>query len=390
MFVEIHLLQNFAPSNLNRDDTNSPKECTFGGSRRARISSQCLKRAIRTHSGFIEDLRDRTGTRTKLVHERLVEHLVEKGREEEAARGKVLTCLEGMGFKWDEEKARTAVLLFVSDAELRCWAEVVDEHFDAIPTRSDGSGPDEGAEPEPKTARAKKRAKADKLDAAVRKALEAAMRLSRTDAVDIALFGRMVAENTNMNVDAACQVAHAVSTHAVDLEMDFYTAVDDLQPKEDTGAGMMGVVEFNSACFYRYALIDTQQLAANLGGDGPVVRDAVLAFCKAAVAAIPTGKQKGFAAQNPPDWIRLEVRGGAPPRSLVNAFVDPVRAREGDLVRSSVERAEQYGAALATMLGEDSAASVVGTSSTLGRDEDVSLPDLWERLATSLDGGRNA
>ena len=390
MFVEIHMLQNFAPSNLNRDDTNSPKECTFGGCRRARISSQCLKRSIRRHPVFLEALCDRAGTRTKLVHQRMVEYLVERGHDKDEARARVQACLEAVGFKWDADKDRTAVLLFVSDAELRRWADVVHEHFGRLQGASDEPTAPDTPPTTRKTAKQKKKEKAGAVAPEVLKALKAAMKHSGTEAVDIALFGRMVAESTDMNVDASCQVAHAISTHEVQLEMDFYTAVDDLQPREDTGAGMMGIVEFNSACFYRYALIDVGQLKRNLAGDGRVVSDAVLAFCKAAVAAIPTGKQNSFAAQNPPDWVRLEVRHGSPPRSLVNAFAKPVRPADADhdLVLASIERAERYTTELAAMLDDSDTSTTrfVATASTRGREADLSLPEVWRGLAEALEG----
>lgn len=390
MFVELHMLQNFAPSNLNRDDTNSPKDCTFGGIRRARISSQCIKRSIRREPTFLRALGDRVGMRTKLVHKRLVAHLLELGHDEGESRSKVKACLEAVGFTWDAERGRTAVLLFVSEEELRRWAAVVHEHFDQIDTNPAVEPPaDDASAPKAKrTAKQKKKEKAGAIDQRVKNALLEAMKTTTTGAVDIALFGRMVAESTDMNVDAACQVAHAISTHDVQIEMDFFTAVDDLQPREDTGAGMMGIVEFNSACFYRYAVIDLGQLAKNLGSDRQVVADAVLAFCKAAAAAIPSGKQNGFAAQNPPDWVRIELRESSTPRSLVNAFVRPVRPREaeGHLVHASIERAERYAEELSAMLDDPDRPGLrfMATASTRNGEGYISLPTLWKSLGAAL------
>jgi CRISPR system Cascade subunit CasC len=139
-------------------------------------------------------------------------------------------------------------------------------------------------------------------------------------AVDLALFGRMLADLPNKNIDAACQVAHALSTNKVSMEFDFFTAVDDLSPEEETGAGMMGTVEFNSACFYRYANIDLKQLTGNLAGDSELAQKAVEAFLRAAVATIPTGKQNSMAAQNPPSLVFAVVRDKGL-WSLANAFV---------------------------------------------------------------------
>jgi CRISPR system Cascade subunit CasC len=390
MFVEIHLLQNFAPSNLNRDDTNSPKDCTFGGARRARISSQCLKRAIRQDAGFVEGVKGRVAKRTKLVHEPLIEALVAKGRNASEAAGRVQKAFEAVEFKWDEDKGRTSVLLFVAPDEIARWADVIDQHWDALGgvEEPEAEVPDGDKKAKKKTAKQEKQAKKDKVPAPTIKALKDAMKGTTVHAVDVALFGRMVAENTDMNVEAACQVAHAISTHAVQMEMDFFTAVDDLQPSEETGAGMMGVVEFNSACFYRYALVDVTQLAKSLGGDKALVRDAVVSFCEAAVKAIPTGKQNSFAARNPPDWVHVEVRDSGTPRSLVNAFAEPVRVTrsEGDLVGQSITRAREYGARLAAML-DDGAPRFVGTSSTKPGEGLVSLPALLRGLGSALEGG---
>jgi CRISPR system Cascade subunit CasC len=382
MFVEIHILQNFAPSNLNRDDTNSPKDCTFGGFRRARVSSQCLKRAIRKDPTFQRALGDQLGLRTKRVHERLALALTSKGRDAESAARAAKHALAAMGFKLDGEA--TAVLLFLAEDEIRRWADVIDSHFDALVATPAAEGATDAASAKP--AKGKKPAKGSTgTDPNAVKALKHAMAVASTGAVDVALFGRMVAENTDMSVDASCQVAHAISTHAVQMEMDFFTAVDDLQPKGDTGAGMMGVVEFNSACFYRYAVIDTEQLRKNLGADPGLVADAVLAFCKAAVAAIPTGKQNSFAAQNPPDWVRVEVRDGQSPRSLVNAFAQPVRPNraEPDLVGLSLAKAEAYATDLAAMLG-DEPPRFTGTATTRRAGE--TLPKLWAGLTAALAG----
>lgn len=400
MFVEIHLLQNFAPSNLNRDDTNSPKDCTFGGFRRARISSQCLKRAIRTDRDFKQALGKYLGQRTKLVHQDIVKRLKAKSYDEAEARVRTRRALEAVEFAWDEDpqKDRMKVLLFVSDMEVDRWAEVIHAHWDELGARPTiTKAPTEGdKKPKKKTNKEKKAEKASAVPETVKKALKEAMKAKDVRAIDIALFGRMVAENTDMNIAAACQVAHAISTHAVQIEMDFFTAVDDLQPTAETGAGMMGVVEFNSACFYRYVLIDTEQLKKNLGSeaDSELLCKAVLEFCKATIRAIPSGKQNSFAARNPPDYVRVEVRKNGSPRSLVNAFADPVRTSraDSDLVGLSIERAETYATTLANMLdGDDDEQSpeFIGKSTT--RKDLVggamSLPNLWKDLERALKGG---
>src|SRR5690606_30773078 len=151
-------------------------------------------------------------------------------------------------------------------------------------------------------------------------------------AVDLALFGRMLADLPDRNVDAACQVAHAISTHRVSAEFDYYTAVDDLKPDDTSGADMIGTVEFNSACYYRYANIDLRQLVKNLKGeaeevDAELAEAAVRAFLIASRDAIPTGKQNSFAARNAPSFFLAVVRDrGA--WSLANAFVAPVNGQQ--------------------------------------------------------------
>lgn len=385
MLVELHILQNFAPSNLNRDDTNSPKDCTFGGFRRARISSQCIKRAIRTEPSFSTSVEGKVGVRTKRVHERLTSQLVDKGRDKGEALERTRRALEAVGFKWDE--SHTAVLLFVDDGELEAWAKVLDEHWDNLAGTVEKAEADTGGKKtKKKTTKEKKQAAAEQVPPETLKALKEAMASANLEAVDIALFGRMVAEHTRMNVDAACQVAHAISTHAVELEMDFYTAVDDLQPKEDTGAGMMGVVEFNSACFYRYAVIDLEQLKKNLQGAKGLSHTAAVAFLKSAVKAIPSGKQNSFAAQNRPDWVRVELRKNAP-QSLVNAFAAPVsvKRRDGDLVAESINKVQEYATRLTEMFDDEDVPFVrtATTRTDLCKDA-IPVSNLWQEVENAL------
>jgi len=166
---------------------------------------------------------------------------------------------------------------------------------------------------------------------------------NRPAAPDIALFGRMLADRPETNIDAACQVAHAISTHAVNMDIDFFTAVDDLLPEGETGAGMMGVAGFNSACFYRYACIDYDQLKANLNGDGALAKRTVEGFLRASVHAVPTGKQNSSAAQNPPSFLMVVVRTDGQCWSLANAFEKPVRAGEKySLLQSSEKALDSY------------------------------------------------
>jgi CRISPR system Cascade subunit CasC len=210
------------------------------------------------------------------------------------------------------------VLLFVSDAEVQTAASLI---------RQEQGKLKKGYKPEK----------------AVLETLKAAQ-----PSADIALFGRMLAEQPGRNTDAACQVAHALSTHAVDLEMDFYTAVDDLSASRDeTGAGMLGTQGFNSACFYRYALLDHSQLQKNLGGDPQAANDAVEAFLRAFCLSIPTAKQNSHAAQNLPSLGLFIVRNKGVPVSLANAFALPIR--RDDLITESISRLAHYYERLASV-----------------------------------------
>ncbi len=341
MLIELHAIQNFAPSNLNRDDTGAPKDCLFGGYRRARVSSQAFKRAMRMEfrdGGLLPDKAD-IGTRTKRIMQELAVRLGDAGIAEEEAKPLIERALGGLGLKLDDDK--TQYLLFVGPRELDALAAACVQLRDAGESGATGDGAAKNAR------NAKKDAKSA-ITGEMQRALKAAMDGGK--AADIALFGRMVADNAEINTDAACQVAHAISTHKTDIEFDYYTAVDDLNPKEDTGAGMIGTVEFNSACFYRYANVDIGQLRANLKDDDAAVGQTVEAFVRAFVTAIPAGKQNSMAAQNPPSFV-FAVARDAGNWSLANAFVRPVRERSEDLVKESIARLGTEWQGIAKMYG---------------------------------------
>lgn len=331
--VEIHVLQNFAPSNLNRDDTGAPKDAFFGGVRRARVSSQCLKRAVRGHFGGLvgrgiitpEDI----ACRTKRVLDALAAALVQKGRPEEDARNKTRLAMAAIRLPIKED-GKSQVLLFLGQREIANLADVIHARCDSIVEGETVSAD------EKKSGKAKKKA-AQSADPELKKALEKVFDGGK--ALDVALFGRMLADMPEKNQDAACQVAHAISTHSVEREFDFYTAVDDRKPEDSSGADMMGTVEFNSACFYRYAVVDWEKLAANLQQDRELAAAGVRAFLEGFVVAEPTGKQNSFAAHNPPEFIAVSVRRDAAPRNLANAFENAVRVgRDESLTGKSAGR----------------------------------------------------
>ena len=344
MKIETHVIQNFAPSCLNRDDTNTPKDCEFGGVRRARISSQCFKRAVRQY--FRDHGLCEIGTRTKHLKEKLAPRLADLSASEEDLSAALNVFLGTYYSAMDSERPEeTKVLLYIGEPELaeaeRCVRELWDDLLQAAGPAKKSA---EGAAKKPKR-------RSLGADPEISKRLRAAG-LSP----DIGLFGRMLAELPGMNVEAACQVAHDISTHRVDLEMDFYTAVDDLNPESETGAGMMGVTHFNSACFYRYALLDRDDLHCNLNGDTALTDQAIAAFLEAWVYAIPTGKQNSMAAQNLPSLGLFAVRNGGAPCSLANAFAAPVRilpGRDEDLIGRSVQALADYWSKLQSVYGSD-------------------------------------
>lgn len=368
MKVELHLLQNFPPSNLNRDDTGQPKDTDFGGVRRARVSSQCIKRSIRQSGPFERAFGERIAIRTKRVQSELVPRLSALGHDADEALGLAAAVLDDL-LSWDAERGETKVLFYVGPEELDRLAELTHDHAAAIAAAiaSRRALPDASKE------KAEKK-KIDTADAAVgsaaKKVGEAfrSERQGRVRSVDVALFGRMLAQVPGMNIDAASQVAHAVSTHALDQDFDFYTAVDDLKAADkdadDKGAGMVGTTGFNSSCYYRYALVDADRLAANLAegadeitpADRRLAVDVVAAFVEGAVQAIPTGKQNGFAAQTPPALVLAVVTDDkAAPWSLANAFAHPVEPGPDGIVTASVRRLDAHWDALVDMYGDQGA-----------------------------------
>ena len=381
--IEIHALQNFAPSNLNRDDTGAPKDALFGGIRRARISSQCLKRAVRRH--FAELVKKPNGLtpddlalRTKRVLDALTEALVKKGHDKAEVTEKVRLALASIELSVKED-GKSEYLLFLGQREVSGIASIIDTNWKAITvsekTPADGKKAD----------KAKKQA-AQNADPKLKEALIEIFNGGK--AVDVALFGRMLADMPEKNQNAACQVAHAISTHAVEREFDFYTAVDDLKPEDTAGADMMGTVEFNSACFYRYAVVDWEKLVENLQGDAELAKKGLQAFLEGFVVAEPTGKQNTFAAHNPAEFVAVSVRRNTAPRNLANAFETAVRMRKDESLtrRSAEELAKKaktlqaaYGGEEKTFVLNLTEANVNGYGSSV-----ASLKDLLDRSLAAI------
>lgn len=328
--IGFHIIQSFPPNNLNRDDTGAPKDCQFGGVRRARVSSQAWKRSVRFAFNTEAAFNGHRAIRTRRLQERLVGEFAARGTDAgpaaEIAEG-VVDALVGRNPKNPEE---SAVLLFITDEEctaLADWALAHQESILAAHPTTPGTGSEE---PEtPKRGRKSKATGGPGWEAIV---AEARALLTSPRAVDTALFGRMLAEVDGAGIEAAASVAHAISTHAVQMEEDYFTAVDDLKQLSegtDQGSGMIGEVLYQSAVLYRYATIDTDQLLQGLGGPSAaeLAREALTAFTRAFVSAIPSGKQTTFAAYNPPSAVL--VTHDSQPVSLANAFLCPVAPRAG-------------------------------------------------------------
>lgn len=341
LVLDIHALQTIPPSNINRDDTGAPKSAIFGGVPRQRVSSQSWKRAIRR--AFEDELgAESVGFRSKHVADLIAQRILDLTQES--------------GSRWDDAKAAAAVkgLFDAAKIKLSQPAKKADEdtvEIDAAagerlqvsagqvgyllflsPRQIDGAAREliasDGAKPTKKDA--------DRL-------------LDSSHSIDIALFGRMVADAPDYNVDAACQVAHAIGIHGSEPEFDYYTAVDDVvEDREETGAGMIGTMQMTSSTLYRFATIDLISLQDNLG-DADATIEATSAFVRAFITSLPTGKQNSYAHNTLPELVYVTLRDTRS-ISLVNAFEKAVQ--ESDETSRRAEGARLL-AAEATAVRDD-------------------------------------
>lgn len=302
LVIDIHALQTIPPSLINRDDTGAPKTAVFGGVPRQRVSSQSWKRAIRRYfeNQFDSEM---VGDRSKRLPEKIARLLEEKGLDQADAIARAEKLFKAAGIKTEVDKKpkkadpeapepspypRTSYLIFLSQQQ-------VDRAVEELLKRGD-----------------------EKLSSADAKAI-----LDTNHSVDMAMFGRMVADDAAYNVDAAVQVAHAIGIHGSTPDFDYFTAVDDLAEEgEETGAGMIGTVQMMSSTLYRYATVNLNGLEKNLGS-AEVARQAAGQFIEAFIASMPTGKINTFANQTLPELVYVAIRDTRPV-SLVNAFETPV------------------------------------------------------------------
>lgn len=362
--VDIHILQTVPPSNLNRDETGSPKTALYGGVRRARVSSQAWKRAVRTAFGSELDASE-LGVRTKRVVQELANRITARNPElGETAEQLAKETLKAVGITTGAprkgETEESGYLVFFSRRQLDNLAEAAVQAAGA-----DGE-----------------------VSAALKEQNVKAL-ADRDHSVDVALFGRMVADVSDINVDAAAQVAHAISVHPVENEYDYFTAVDDRkQDEEETGAGMIGIVEFNSATLYRYAAVDVDRLLDNLG-DREATRRAVEAFVRTFVTSMPTGKQNTFANRTLPDAVLVRVRQ-TQPISFVGAFEEPVFADStSGVIGQAAKKLASYVVDVERTYDEQPVASWVVSVGPRTEDIDelgtnVSLPELVKGVGDEL------
>lgn len=318
-FLQLHILTSYGPSCLNRDDTGRPKSAVVGGVQRLRISSQCLKRAWRNSDVVQNALANHLGQRTKRIGEEILAHLVAKGTDEKKALAAAREVAAVFGAVQKKgETARIEQLAFVSPEEYQ-RAVAVAERIVA----------------------------GEKVDLSKETIFG-----HQVTAADLAMFGRMLAADPDYNIEAAVQVSHAITTHKVVSEDDYFTALDDLGEASDaegTGAAHLGVREFGAGLFYCYVCINLDLLRKNLGGNDELAAAAVEALTTAATTVSPSGHQASYASHACASYVLAE-KGTQQPRSLVGAFTKPVWGK--DQVRDSVAQLNQFRDALDAVYGQ--------------------------------------
>ncbi|MCS3923588.1 type I-E CRISPR-associated protein Cas7/Cse4/CasC [Methanosalsum natronophilum] len=331
-FVQIHTLVSYPPSNLNRDDLGRPKTAIMGGSQRLRISSQSLKRAWRTSDIFKENLDGNIGIRTKsmgvsvfksLTNGHKLKDFLKNGFESEQINTPVK---EDVAKEWSKAIADTFGKIkkenkddILADLEIEQLAHFSPEEIDAIDKLMSEIAQDP-----------KKPSKEDIKKMGLLK--------QKHTAVDIAMFGRMLASDTMYNTDAAVQVSHAITVNKVAVEDDYFTAVDDLNKgEENMGSGHLGETEFGSGLFYTYICIDTDLLESNLNGEKVLVTKSLKALVEAASKVSPTGKQNSFASRSYASYVMIE-KGNQQPRSLAVSYLKPITS--SDMLSEAIDSLE--------------------------------------------------
>lgn len=357
--LELHILQSFPVACLNRDDLNSPKTAIFGGVQRARVSSQSWKRAIREKASELLPAYF-AGKRSRLFIKAVAERLQVKGLKEGDSVMLSRAIAHYLGKLDPKDDAKVKTLMFLSPAEFdklsvilfdlpedkkteiyKALTNISPEELDKEEAEEDG----EDTENEKVDSSEQKRGKKTSKPMTAKQFAKLVAKIFKTpiknafkdafvkDAADIALFGRMVANDPSLSVEGAAMFSHALSTHKVDNELDFFAAIDDLQPIEDSGAGHTNTIEFNSATYYRFAAVNLDMLknTEHLGVLSQQERQQVVAaFVRATLEAVPgmgknnAGRRNSMNAFTRPAYVLGVVRSTGHPVQLVNAFEKPV------------------------------------------------------------------
>ncbi|MFE7313132.1 type I-E CRISPR-associated protein Cas7/Cse4/CasC [Streptomyces sp. NPDC057555] len=337
-FIDIHILQSVPYANLNRDDTNSVKTVQYGNVLRTRVSSQCWKRAVRER---FEELIGQTALRTRRIGERTTRELEERGWSQQLAQraGAHVAAASTIKFELAKDDAKqpvpnkvlTNAMVYVPQAAVAELADIAEQHREQLEKAKDIKKP------------------ADK-SVLPKDAVEAVLR-SRNGVIN--LFGRMLAEVDDAGVDGAVQVAHALTTHKTDIELDYFSAVDDITAawNDATGSGHMGHAEYSAGTFYRYATVDLDDLAGNIGDEPEAARELITAFLASFIESLPQAKKNSTAPHTIPDLVHLSVRSDRP-LSFAAAFEKPVRANaEGGFAEVSCTHLAAYAQAANKLLG---------------------------------------
>jgi len=367
--LELHIIQSVPVACLNRDDLNSPKTAIFGGVQRARVSSQSWKRAIREMAEKeIDNSGQFKGQRSRLFIEKISSALKDLGELEGTANALAICTGHYLAKLDPKQDGKVKTLVFLSPLEYEVFAKVLFaldkdakkalinalESIDVAKLATNEDGDDNGEEEN-----GEKPKKGDKklstkqftklvtkiLKSPIEKAFKGEKKEAKslpTDAADIALFGRMVANDHSLTIEAASMFSHALSTHKADNEIDFFAAVDDLQPKEEAGAGMTSTLEFNSATYYRFAALNLDMLADadHLGKsmNKEERQSVVRTFLEATIKAIPSARRNTMNGNTFPAYVLGIVRDKGHPIQLVNAFENPVRPTLQGFILESINQ----------------------------------------------------
>lgn len=351
-FIDIHVLQSIPAANLNRGENGDPKTVIYGGKLRSRVSSQSWKHAMREDfKAQTQDAEWLSSTRSKLIPQKIIDSLTADGMDEQKAVDLVTNTFAITKIKVKAPKKgtddpyTTDTLLMLSAGQIRNLTAFIKEH------------------PE--------------LDVKSKAIKQALTDLLNTDnALDLALFGRMVAGDAKLNVDAASQVAHAFSINEIVPEFDFFTAVDDI--KESQGAGMMGSMGYNTSTLYRYANLNVDELKHNLN-DEELTEKGIKQFIKSFVLSMPTGKQNTYANKTLPQYVMVNVRDDTPV-NLANAFEKPIKLAGGESGVAALEKQAKE----SEMFVEPALATFVVTAGDSQFEKASSLSALIDDVANSL------